>query len=501
MKKKLIIIIAASLLAVVLATSVTSVALANTPQSIAARAVSNTSDDLLARPEFEPLVQLFTGGSLQFSLNSVKDEDGYDYFRSNYVTGKAYLSTDAAYLTDVDVRLGEVNLEGSAYISDDFVYVSENEILRDSFGVKYSQLASEFSQSIFAPNSGSKYALSDKDYTLLLNEIQAANSYKTVKKEFSKLSPKIAKNLYKIVVDAATISKTNESIWLSGETTPVRLITFTIDGNAMTKIVSQWNHYLRNSEDIIEFLRNNESAIKSAMGLDKSISLVKEYRLALEEIKEVFDEIAEILLAEVETIKIKVATPKTSKNLLKLTVQIGGIFIFEMDCGKDGYLYSDKIDIKCGESQIIYHLNANDKKNFEATLLINLPSDSLELEWKVDKQTNQFEARLTYAFEYYINGYYNTTIKVYTERVASGSILHKHGKTTLNVDSFGLTEYQTKNGTLSSKSTTDFDVDAVVVIDTNDKMPSVPRKYKKLSTLTERDFENLLDGLDTLFGY
>ena len=178
------------------------VGIANSPKIVMANAISGVVEDVLERDEIKPIYDMVKHGSLEASISSW-NENGYNYLEGQAYSGKIYFSKDALMLEDVSVRIDSFEVNGSAYISSDVLYIAEDEILGDAYGVKLADLGTELDNSIFAYNSGSKYSLGNvmesDDYDQLIESLEGSKSSKKMTKDAKKIAKTYSKNFAKIV--------------------------------------------------------------------------------------------------------------------------------------------------------------------------------------------------------------------------------------------------------------------------------------------------------------
>ena len=158
MKTKLLITFAVALLVSMVAT-ISGIVVFNSPKTVTAKAVADVVEDVLAREELEPIYKTLTGGSVQFSLDSAKLENGENSFENSVtIAGKTYFNKKAFMLSNFEYKVSDDSFSGNAYISNEEIYFEENKILKDVYGGEFATLADDLANSIFAPNSSSKFS-------------------------------------------------------------------------------------------------------------------------------------------------------------------------------------------------------------------------------------------------------------------------------------------------------------------------------------------------------
>lgn len=145
----------------------------NQPEVVAPRAVADVFSEMLEREEIEPLIDLFNGGSVEFSAKDFKRGNGEKINTIHPISGKLYLSNDAFMLENLNMTVLDKKLAADLYFSNELFYIKEQNALGGAYGAEISELLEEFDNSIFAYGSGSDYALSKRE----TNELRAYLEY------------------------------------------------------------------------------------------------------------------------------------------------------------------------------------------------------------------------------------------------------------------------------------------------------------------------------------
>ena len=485
--------------------AVTGVAVANSARNAAARTITHIVESVLARDEIEPFKDIFTQGSIQVSLDSIKD-NGKDIWDDGHINGKVYFSKDALFAKDVDIKLGNAKIAGDMYLSNDFVYVQEDEILQDGYGAKWSTLADELADSIFQPDSRSKYALDDDVYDTIVKVLDSMEESKGLKKDVKKLGKKLGKQMWKIVAKNADVSKENTEMRLNREKTDVRLISIAIDADAMEEIVLATYDYLCETQLIVDFIEKYENQIALALyGTEYSTatkkSLVEKYEEWLEDLEEDVEDVCDDIQESFKTIAVEIVTPKLSKTLLKLDVKEGNSSVISLDCGKEGLEETDKITLKIGggDIKIVYNIKENDKKKCDVVLSAEIDDDTYEMSLLINKEKEEYTA--TFSETYYGNSWYYGDYVSTDGWEIKGDYIQKNSATTLTIDTIKNTYKQ--DYLLSNKNdyqqTYYFTLSCEVIFDTNDKMPSAPKNYKSIADIQEKDIDGWRKKIEDLY--
>lgn len=477
MKTKLIVTIISTVV-LALGGTVAGVTIANNPSYVASRAIGSFAEEFLERDEFEDVKKVLNGGSIQMALNGI-EADGEDVFEGNSIEGKIYFSKDAISLTNVDVKFAEADLdfELDLYASKNEVYV--NDYVQGTYGVKYSTIAEEFSNSIFSPDANTAYSLDETTYESVNSILEAVENSESIKKDAKKLAKTVLKDAWEIIIDNAEISSKNSDVRLQGERKNVRLVTITLTSSAMSAIVEDLYDYLCESKEISNFLDKYEDEIIAFVPSIKSQveeynTLSEMYEEMLADMEEDIDNLCDETIEELETVTVKIATPKTSYSLLKLEVKYDKNTLITIDCGEKGIKKTNLIMINLGETEIEYNLKANDKDLFDLSVTVESYSETYEATITINKKRGNYKIVLKDVYE---NAYEEEFLNEYVVR---GEVEIKSDITNLTVD------------TIKSNDTSIMELDLQFVIDTKDKMPKPIENYKTLSSITAIELKNLM---------
>ena len=476
MKTKLIVLIVT--LAVAIGGGATAAVVLNTPENVAGRAISALADDFFERDEIEPISDVFSGGSLDFSLTGMNDNNGVELMDDNCVKGKLYFSDEAFMLKDFDLKLPDVELFGEVYLSRDVIYVSEENILGDTYGVDFSALADDFKGSIFAPGSDSYYELDEDVYDRFVDmfEALADGDYE---KDAKKLLKRVTRDLWEIFMDNADLSKESKKIRVGGKRTELRVVSIVVDGDALKDIIADTYDYLCDSDDIWDFIEEHGDLIYSS----EDETLADAYEDWLRDLDDTFDELYDEIDSYFTTLEIDIATPKMSAKLLKLEVRYNDETYLTLDVGEDGIKKSEEITLQTRYTEISYKVS-DDGDEFSAGLEID-PVDGDEVLFKIeiDRENEEFSVIVK-----------STGYDYYTERTLKGEYSKKRDTCTIKFEDFILDqEYR------GVKYGEHYTLECKLVVDTNDKMPEPEKRFKTIEDVTEKQLGKLESHLGYLF--
>ena len=216
MKTKLLAIIIAAVLLVGAGTGIGILIYCNQPYNVAGSAILGALDDFGERDEIEPIVNILTQGSADFSFDKIKNGDT-DLLNGGTIEGKIYFSDSAFMLENLLIENDNGKVSGDFYVSDEMIYVSEDEILENAYGLKYKDIVDELEDSIFAYGADSEYAFQDEEeYERLIKALECLNDG-NFEKDAEKLAKKLAKKAWKIACDNFEFETENDKVRVGGE--------------------------------------------------------------------------------------------------------------------------------------------------------------------------------------------------------------------------------------------------------------------------------------------
>ena len=518
--KKLIVVVAIILVIAICIVScgvlavgaaVVGIAVMNSPKIVAANALKGAVEDVFEREEIEPLYKTLTGGSVQFHVSDIRcyDEDGLDEIEDFYLEGKLYMSKDALMLENFNYSENSTHLYGEAYLSKDEIYVYESNILGNSYGAKFSDLADDLASSIFAADSGSKYAMSKETYENVMKALEQSDAYKSMEKDANKLAKDVVDDIWKIVIDNATVESENTDVRIGGEKTKARVITISIDYRQAEEITRSVYEYLSESDDIIDFLEEYEDVLVVAFGIEydefKYRSLAEYYEEEMREARDNVDEMCDELRDEFKELTLTVVTPTMSSKLQKLELRFdagyGEDLIFSIDCGSKGIKKADTITFKSYDTTMVYTVSESSSNRISASLEVSSTySDSVNKFYiDIDKNSNTYIAGFETEYEGmetqydpYYNFSYELYYTYYTYVEIRGDYRTSGDTTTLTVNN--ITQIDGKDyvdDSLANDYRDEYmiELNAEFIIDTKDKMPSARRGYMGIDDISEYDIE------------
>ena len=471
----------------------------NMPENVLINSVAGMINGFSERDEIKPLYNMLSGGSLEIETEEMPEEENIP-ITSHLLSGKIYFSGDSEYMIkDLEyknrVRGGE--FFGDIYISDDFGYLREEGYLKSAYGVNLDRLEKELPNSIFAYGSGSKYAIEDKEEYERLLDYYSVEKNEGMLRELEKITEKYVKTAWIIFCENAAISAEEKELTIDGKTDNFRLILVRIKREDINKMTEDFYEFVKDDDSVTNFLdKYEEEFCRPIEKIYKIESVKQEWQDFVNELARTVDSIrsGKENQSLVEMINIQLVTPKLSSTLLQLSVSLlgegfDGGRILNIDCGSKGIVKGDTISISSEPLGIeLKYTTQKTKNRFISKLFVSSMPDEDDEESEITSvrllQTD-FDRRVD-SFNI-ILGQEGNSLEI------KGKYQEKFGKTTFNINSI---TSELKKHPEDEPEITVVEVKIKAVLKESDRMPSVPRKYKKISEITEEE----MDRIDDLLG-
>ncbi len=476
---KKIMIALASLLVAVFAVLIGVSVYKNQPENVVIRAITGSLEQLTEREEIAFAYNTLREGSIAFSVKEWVDDDGDDELEEGSFSGTLHFSDSALMLKDFYLNLYDTKLDGDLYLSDELLYVKENEILDGAYGVSFSELAHDFAYSIFAFDANSDYAFPKSLSDMITGYAHEGN------REMAKDAEALAKDLFSELWNAFCENVPFESeideVRLDGEKVKARVIHIEITGDNFADFLEDALVILEEHEGLDKFIDTYDEDLKdlfSAYGLQEYDSFREIYDEFLKELTEEIEDFSKEDKSDLEPIVIKMATTKRRGNLLLLRVDYDGETALLLDCGKEGLAKSDKITLEIHGESFVYEIEKNDDEDF--CLSVKYDGEKI-FSLDIDKEKGRFSVSVGETNDCYI---------------LEGTFEQNSTATTLTVKKFTEKYYSYYYGTTREYS---YKTNTIITIKQKDKMPSAPKDFDSIDSITEKDLDAWVDKLEHLY--
>lgn len=477
--KKIILIIVILVLAIG-GVSVGAVAM-NQPEAVASRALGGLFEELLEREEIAPLLNVLKGGSIEADLRDVSLEGE----SQSGVSGKVYFGNNDLYLENLSYGNSGGEISVNAYLSNDLVYFESDGILGGAYGIRRGEAVEALQESIFAPYSGSEYALSQGDYDALLRALEIYDSpddYEDMLDDARGILEDYGKEFWSLFCENADFKKDTRKISLQDETVSARVITVFVDSYGMANWLRDAYYFVREDGEILDLLIEYGELIAD---LTSDSTFYNENKIT-----ELYYDVMDSVLSELDTyidaledsreyITIEIATAKMSTSVYQITLGLKNERI-TLDIGEEGLSQSDRITLWTLSASgretrsLDFEISQNDDEAYVATISSDLrPAYTLT----VDRTKGE------YLIEQEVGG----ELENYKVR---GAFVREGDTLTLSITS--VERYLAK---LLQKR---YELDVTLIFDERDKMPKRASGVEELFVVDEYTVENWLEKIEEI---
>ena len=484
-KKQLILVGCA--VAVVLALII-GVAIYNSPSAVADRVLGRAVEDFVEREEIDYMLSLLTGGSVDVAYKG--DVDGVKVDAN----AKLFLNADEneymLQLLQLEAKAEgqKLGLTGSIYLSDDTVYVANDEILKGAYGIERGSMEEGLKNSILHPESESPYALDEQTYEALLQFCKIADSDlpEDLEKDLIKVTTRYTDKLYGWVKKYARFETSKQEIDLSDGSKKVRVVYVIITPETVRSIARELRDYIKEDSKlrdlVIEYYTEFADILQYSANLSEEFDIREAYDEMIDEVDTTLSDMIDGLEDEDEDsfIAICMATPKSSSKLLKMWFISGddvddiededeiseGISI---DFGSKGVKKTKQITIKQSYGyKIKYTVNDEERGITEYKLSVADTVYALRLDTKED----------TFKLRKSVSYYDDTTSTTSIE----GNYTTKGDKAT----------YEFKKVKVDGEVVESANFDLTVTFEEKDSIPSPEKDVTSIFDLTDEKIEKIM---------
>lgn len=477
--KKIILIVVVLILAIGGVTAGT--VMMNQPEAVAARALSGIFEDLLAREEIAPLLNVLKGGSIEADLRDVSLEGE----SRNGVSGKIYFGGDDLYLDDLSYGNSGGEISVNAYLSNDLVYFESDGILGGAYGIRRGEAVEALQESIFAPYSGSEYALSQGDYDALLRTLEIYDSpddYEDMLDDAQGILEDYGKEFWSLFCENADFKKDTRKISLQDETVSARVITVFVDSYGMANWLRDAYYFVREDGAILD-LMIEYGELLADLTSDSTFynenKITKLYYDMMDEVLSGLNTYIDAMESSREYVTVEIATAKMSASVYQITVGLKNERI-TLDIGKEGLSQSERITLWMLSASgretrsLDFEILQNDDDAYVATLSSDImPTYTLT----VDRTKG----------EYLIEKEAEGELENYKVR---GAIVRDGDTLTLSI-----TSVERYLANLLQKR---YELDVTLIFDERDKMPKKASGVEELFAVQEYTVENWLEKIEEI---
>ena len=500
-KKKMLIITIAAVALIAAVAGVVAAVVLNSPKMLVARGIKNSAEAIQKSEAVALLTKTSENGSVGVSV-------GLDQFVGLPIDGRVNVKAYGSKGYDAAVTAG-VEIAGSN-LADACLRVSEDEIVifsdvvlgDDAYGINLDNAAENYETSLFGPNGAFYFGVDSIDPILELIEAS-----RNMEKDSEELYEELVEKLLESLNEHAEVEKENDTLDFNGKSTKVTVVKFVLDDDAFKDLLLDMVDYLRKSDKVEKFLEKYGNHLMGTSPLvamieynerpsyyerfygietfdeyyeyfygDDEGNVVDEFYDVLDEIKDSIDEIEGL-----KEIELAFYITKSGTQLVGFEIEVDtteedvklGIFM-----GPDLSKMSElRVELRAGDNKAVlsYCVTTNDKSEYISELAVKADGETVltgGVEW--DKKNGDLEICVEVDGE---------------ELVLEGALEAGKSRAELQVDYIAV------------PGEGDMELDIVLTLDADDKMPAIPNDYTDILEMTEDDVKNLAEMLqDTVSG-
>lgn len=464
------------------------VAIYNSPSAVADRVLGRAVEDFAEREEIDYMLSLLTGGSVDVTYKG--DVDGVKVDAN----AKLFLNADEneymLQLLQLEAKAEgqKLGLTGSIYLSDDTVYVANDEILKGAYGVERGSMEEGLKNSILHPESESPYALDEKTYEALLQLCKVADSDlpEDLEKDLLKVMTRYTDKFYSWVKKYARFETSKQEIDLADGGKKVRVVYVIITPETVRSIVKELRDYIKEDSKlrdlVIEYYTELADILQYSANLGEEFDIRDAYDNMIDEVDTTLSNMIDGLEDEDEEsfIALCMATPKSSSKLLKMWFISGddvddiededeiseGISI---DFGSKGIKKTKQITIKQAYGyKIKYTVNDEERGITE----YKLSADNTVYALRLDTKEDTFKLRKSVSY------YDDTTSTISIE----GSYTTKSDNAT----------FEFKKVKVDGEVDESADFDLTVTFEEKDRIPSPEKDVTSVFEIDDEKIEEIM---------
>ena len=456
--------------------------------------------DLGEREEFRPFVKALEGGSMEFlceldigemslilggDSNGTVTSGGKIYFGEKEILLKDFFANANSPSEDISF-----NVKGDFYLSPDYMYASNDNILGGTVGIVRGEMKKAFQNASWKNEIDSEYV----DMITKLLEFYDGDGIDEAAEDVKDLAERYVKVLWDALEDNAKYDEETRDVLVGGASVESRVVTMTFD-----------------EESVIGFLNDLYNAVKNDGELRDLVieygDMLSEYTgVAGSEIGSYYDELLTQLGTELEGLEedmtpgaiiVEVVTPTGASTLRKLTFSVrnGGEgaeaeTYLTLDLGAEGIKTTNRIELAImDEMSLVYEITQNDSSAYKASM--KLTQTYYDWDEKTGDSRPVQETFTAFTVDWNKNSGAFTLDVPELEFTMGGTIKIAGDTTTIVINKIGYENEVINRG-----------FSYTIIVDENDPMPKVLDKNEitNVLTLTVDELEAIVDRAEEIFG-
>lgn len=456
---------------------------ANTPEYVLSNALSNAVEEFIEREDISNLVDVFEQGSIDFSYEA---DYNFEAGGKVYFGLKDYkLFVENAYVEDGTSTDG-ISTSANLYLSDEMIYVENDEYLDGAYGIKLKKIAKQFENSIFYEDSD--YSFPEEVSEMLVDILEYyEDDFKDLEKDLTKLYKDYTKKLGKLIKEYGEFESENKKVSLNTGKSEKRVVTLELDEKAIASILEELMEYIIDDDKLEDLIITHVSCFDELISkhYGESFDADDIYDELINSLEAVANRAKDIKRSDIE-IKLNVVTPKLSAKLLKveLEAEVNGFdHEIAIDFGENGVKKSKNIDLLIDNDKVGSYLIKENSKNKLSLKLASFDEEDEEeeigIEFILDKEKGKF-----------VLSYLEERFETYT--IKGNAELNKN---TISFDSISAVKYVSDGRTYKEVELLE-NIDISFSISTKDKMPKPNKDFINILEMSEDDVYDLINDLE-----
>ncbi len=269
-KSKIIAIIACALAVCLLLGVVISAAVASTPKNSIENAVEKSFKAATKSDDAKFIEDVLNGGSIEISANlgeimeGMGAEEGVDLdLSAKLYFDLSALATAFQLAASMD---GDALIDALAYISGEQIAISSEALLgEEAYGIIFKDIEKNFDDSIFGEDGAYALPFTYEDIAAVMSALETAEKPPKEIEKFidktEKMVDKIYEKIFKTVVKHAETDKANGTISCAGKDVKTKDVTFVLNGESVSLIVTDLYEYLKEDKALKSYLTEDVPAV------------------------------------------------------------------------------------------------------------------------------------------------------------------------------------------------------------------------------------------------
>ena len=332
--KRILIAVAAAVIVVALLVIALASAVGNSPMKLVADSIGNTLDSVGENELLTVAQKAGKGGSVSvecgmFDLADVLVYGVYGDETDGRAAVKAYTDLPNGKLAlRAQAAFGGEDVHAGFYVNKESLAISMPELLDETYGVNIKSLADTLPRSVFAPDSGSNFAMEEETFEQLLQQQLDGDAFQqneALAKQTGKTLEKLLSEFLKNVEQYAKVEKLSGEVLFVDSSAKTTIVSVRVNGEALEKICRNTLQWAYSSKDV----RKTAEAVCEQYGAQIA-SMTGSGADATELCEQFYDELYDWIDAcdeleyawEDTALKLDFHITKSGKRLVKLNAQL-----------------------------------------------------------------------------------------------------------------------------------------------------------------------------------